>query len=275
MVTEPFPIVNVSRRPVNMSDPNKLPEHVAIIMDGNGRWAKRRGMPRVFGHQQGAERVGDVVEVAGELGIKALTLYTFSEENWERPADEIQALFGLLTSYLKKETPRLVEKNVRLRMIGAVERLPEACQALLAEAAEQTASNDGLQLTLALSYGGRSEIVAACREIAQDVAAGLLDPSQITQATVAQHMGASDLPDPDLLIRTSGELRVSNFLLWQIAYTELYFTPVNWPDFGKEQFMEAIRAFQQRDRRYGRVDSEHGYQVRGDLLSAESRGMSC
>lgn len=258
-----------------MSEPNKLPAHVAVIMDGNGRWAKRRGMPRVFGHQQGAERVGEVVEIAGEMGIKALTLYTFSEENWDRPADEIEALFGLLASYLKKETARLVEKNVRFRTIGEVSRLPLACRELLEEAAARTASNDGLHLTLALSYGGRSEIVTACRRLAEEVAAGALAPADITPETLSQRMGAADLPDPDLLIRTSGELRLSNFLLWQIAYTELYFTSVNWPDFGKEQFLEAVRAYQQRDRRYGRIESGNSFDVHAGILSVASRGLPC
>lgn len=237
-----------------------IPAHIAIIMDGNGRWARRIKMPRVFGHRKGAERVRDVVEASGELGVKALTLYAFSEENWERPADEVSTLMGLLTTYLKKEIKHLHEKNVRLRSIGSIGKLPEECQKQLILGQELTKNNTGLQLTLALSYGGRSEMVEACRRVAERVAAGEMRPEDVTDAEIEKHLGTEGLPDPDLLIRTSGEQRISNFLLWQIAYTEFYFTNVHWPDFTKEHFFAAIEAFQDRKRRFGRVETEPAFE---------------
>ena len=233
---------------------NIMPKHVAIIMDGNGRWAKERSKPRVFGHKAGAQRVRDVVEASSELGIKALTLYAFSEENWGRPEAEVSALFQLLMSYLKSEVAKLKKENVRLSAIGKLERLPLECQKLIAQAQESTEHNDGLVLTLALSYGSRTEIVDCCRKVAQRVAAKELEVADIDQALVSQHLYTAGSADPDLVIRTSGEQRISNFLLWQIAYAELFFSPVYWPDFTKERYLEAIHAFQQRQRRFGKID---------------------
>jgi undecaprenyl diphosphate synthase len=224
-------------------------------MDGNGRWAQEKSKPRVFGHQEGGKKVSDVIEAAIESGVKALTLYAFSEENWGRPQHEVNALFQLLTSYLEREVLKLNRENIRFRAIGNLKRLPERCQNLIAKAEQETLQNDRLILTLALSYGSRSEIVESCRSIGFKIKSGLLDPSEINHDVFAQHLYANNdgLADPDLLIRTSGEQRISNFLLWQIAYTELYFSPVFWPDFSKEHFKEAIRDYQNRQRRYGKV----------------------
>ena len=231
-----------------------LPAHVAIIMDGNGRWAKRQLMPRILGHRKGAERVREVVNAAGELGVSALTLFAFSEENWTRPAEEVDGLMQLLEAYLEREVQKLHEKNVQLRCIGDRAKLPLRSQAMIHQGEALMRDNTGLKLTIALSYGGRSEIVSACRKLAAQVAAGQIDPSDIDQDMFAANLHTSDLPDPDLLIRTSGELRISNFLLWQMAYTEMFFTPVLWPDFTRQNFVEALRSFQCRTRRFGGVD---------------------
>lgn len=236
-----------------------LPDHVAIIMDGNGRWAKRQFMPRIIGHRKGAERVREVVNAAGELGIKALTLYAFSEENWGRPRDEVDGLMQLLEAYLEREIHRLNDKNVQLRIIGDRSRLPARTQALVEEGETLMFHNQGLKLIIALSYGGRSEIVDACRRLAEQVAAGLIRVEDIDQGLFSQHLQTSDLPDPDLLIRTSGEQRISNFLLWQMAYTEFVFTPVLWPEFSKQHFYDAIKAFQRRCRRFGGVAPEQKF----------------
>ena len=231
-----------------------IPGHVAIIMDGNGRWAKERNKPRVFGHKEGAHRVRDIVEACGEIGVKALTLYAFSEENWARPENEVSALFQLLISYLKNEVGKLNNEGVKLTAIGKIDRLPLECQKLIAQARESTKHNDGMTLTLALSYSARTEIVDCCRKVAQQIATGQLRLDQIDQELVGQHLYTAGLSDPDFLIRTSGEQRISNFLLWQIAYSELYFSPVYWPDFTKERFYEAIRIYQMRQRRFGKID---------------------
>jgi undecaprenyl diphosphate synthase len=231
-----------------------VPHHVAIIMDGNGRWAQSRGRPRIFGHKEGAKRVRDVLEAAGECGVKALTLFAFSEENWSRPEAEVTALLGLLVQYLKKEVAELHAKKVKLRFIGDLARLPANCQALLTRSEKLTESNSGIVLTIALSYSGRMDMVKACQSIAEKVQRGELNPEDIDQEVVAQNMFTKDLPDPDLLIRTSGEQRISNFLLWQLAYTELYFSPVFWPEFDKACFLEAICSYSNRARRFGRVD---------------------
>ena len=231
-----------------------MPGHVAIIMDGNGRWARARNKPRVFGHKEGAQRVRDIVEASGELGIKALTLYAFSEENWGRPPAEVSALFQLLVSYLRSEVAKLNKERVKFRAIGKIDRLPLECQKLIAEAQQATQDNDRLTLTLALSYGSRTEIVDCCQRVAERVAAGELRLEEIDQALISQHLYTAGLDDPDFLIRTSGEQRISNFLLWQIAYAELYFSPVYWPDFTRERFYEAIQAYQQRQRRFGKID---------------------
>lgn len=232
-------------------DPQKLPRHVAVIMDGNGRWAKQRGLQRVRGHQQGAEAVRRIVRASRKMGIQWLTLYAFSEENWQRPKREIQALMRLLGRFLKGELDEMLANGIRLRAIGRIHKLPADTRRLLEETIRKTAVNDRMVLTLALSYGGRQEITDAVGRLARQAAEGLLDPARISQAHIAAHLYAADMPDPDLLIRTSGELRISNFLLWQIAYTELYITPTLWPDFGEEEFRGAIAEFQQRERRFG------------------------
>ncbi|MFO8091397.1 MAG: isoprenyl transferase [Desulfatiglandaceae bacterium] len=230
---------------------NKQPVHVAIIMDGNGRWAKQRGMSRIKGHRKGADAVRSVVRACREAGIKWLTLYAFSEENWKRPRKEIHALMGLLGTYLKSELEELQENGIRLRCIGRIDKLPTPARKALVEAMSVTASNTDMQLTLALSYGGRQELVDAFTTIAEDLRRGNLDPENITEELISQHLYAPDMPEPDLLIRTSGEQRISNFLLWQIAYTEFYLTSCLWPDFGKEEFIKALKEFHKRKRRFG------------------------
>ena len=230
--------------------------HLAIIMDGNGRWAAARGLPRVLGHRAGAAAVRRVVESCCELGVKALTLYAFSWENRDRPTDEIQELMWLLDEFLRRETPTLLANEVRLRAIGRLDELPANVLARLRQVSDRTASFQRMTLTLALSYGGRQEIVDAARRLADQVRRGALEPSQINEARFAAALYAPDLPDPDLLIRTSGEQRLSNFLLWQSSYTELYVTPKLWPDFSKEDLVEAIAEFERRERRFGRVAPE-------------------
>jgi undecaprenyl diphosphate synthase len=230
-----------------------IPRHVAIIMDGNGRWAQRRGLARTAGHEAGADTVREIVRSCRELGVEVLTLYSFSTENWARPEDEVQALMDLLGRYLREETGELMRQGVRLRAIGETWRLPNWVQTLLAAAEEVTRENTGMELLLALSYGGRAELVGAMRRLAEEVAAGRLRPEDIDEAAISGELYTAGLPDPDLLIRTSGDLRVSNFLLWQIAYAELYVTPVSWPDFRKPDLLEAFAAFAQRKRRFGGV----------------------
>ena len=227
------------------------PAHVAIIMDGNGRWAQQRGLPRVAGHRRGAEAVRTAVEGARELKIRYLTLYAFSSENWKRPRAEVDDLMGLLRVYLRRELAELHRNDVRVRFIG--DRVPLAADivALLTEAERLTERNRALNLVIALNYGARDEIVQATRRIAADVAAGRLAPEAIDEATYSRYLQTAEIPDPDLLIRTSGEQRLSNFLLWQSAYTELVFTSTLWPDFSKQSLIDAVREFQQRDRRYG------------------------
>ncbi|MDM7926385.1 MAG: isoprenyl transferase [bacterium] len=232
------------------------PRHIAIIMDGNGRWAKKRGLPRVMGHHEGIRSVRAVVEACGELGIEVLTLYTFSTENWRRPADEVSALMKLLLKTIQKEIADLVKNNVRLTVIGDFGRLPEGAAQGMEKAIEATRSNTGLNLNLALNYGGREELVRAVRSIAVRVREGLLDPETITGGTVQDHLYTAGMPDPDLLIRTSGELRISNFLLWQLAYTEIYVTDVLWPDFRKADLLEAIESYRNRERRFGKVSEQ-------------------
>lgn len=228
-----------------------LPTHVAIIMDGNGRWAKARNLPRVEGHRHGVESVRAVVRACGELGINYLTLYAFSVENWNRPKDEVDTLMKYLARFLKTEIGELNRSNVRLEVIGQIYRLPEFVQEQLRKTQAALAKNNGLTLILALSYGGRTEIIEAVRSIAAKVKAGKLDPEEITEQVVAQHLYTRNYPDPDLLIRTSGEMRVSNFLLWQISYAELVVTPTLWPDFRKPQFYEALEEYTRRHRRFG------------------------
>jgi undecaprenyl diphosphate synthase len=233
------------------ADPPPSPAHVAIIMDGNGRWARARGLTRTAGHKRGAEATRAVVTGAVELGIAYLTLYGFSSENWKRPAAEIYDLMGLLRLYLRSEIAELRKNGIRLRVIGDRERFAPDIVALIEDAEAQTRDNAALTLTMALSYGGRSEITAAARMIAGDVAAGRIRPEDVTEETVANRLATAGIPDPDLVIRTSGEKRLSNFLLWQTAYSELVFTDKLWPDFTKQDLEDAIREFHRRERRYG------------------------
>ena len=232
---------------------DQVPRHVAIIMDGNGRWAEGRGLPRIRGHQAGAESVRAAVRASRDTGVEFLTLYAFSAENWTRPQEEITGLMQLLRRFLRSEVRELHENRVRLRIIGHMEELPVGVQKDLEQAMEETRHYTDGTLTLALSYGGRHEIVDATRKIARAVAEGRLDPEAITSDTIAANLYAPDIPDPDFMIRTSGEMRISNFLLWQLSYAELYVTDVLWPDFREEHFKEALEDYALRNRRYGGV----------------------
>jgi undecaprenyl diphosphate synthase len=237
-------------------DTNRLPVHVAVIMDGNGRWARRRGQERIFGHHQGVKAVRKVVEAAGELGIKYLTLYAFSTENWNRPDDEVSALMDIMVESLNNETETLLKNNISITVIGDLNRLSEKVRIRLRDTIRITAGCSRMKLVVALSYSSRWEISEACRKIAHSVKDGLLNPEDITEDTVIQNLETSAIPDPELMIRTSGEKRISNFLLWQLAYTELYFTEKLWPDFGKEDFYKAVADFQKRERRYGKTSEQ-------------------
>lgn len=233
-----------------------IPSHVAVIMDGNGRWAKQKGGLRIFGHQSAITAVRETVEAAAEVGVQYLTLYAFSTENWSRPAHEVMALMQLLVHTIRQETPTLLKNNIRLQAIGQIENLPASCQKELAEAIELTKAGTGMTLLLALSYSGRWDLMQATRRAAVEVAAGRLQPEQITEETVAGFLSTAGIPDPELLIRTSGEQRISNFLLWQLAYTELYITNLLWPDFRREHFYDALLAYQQRERRFGKTSEQ-------------------
>jgi undecaprenyl diphosphate synthase len=230
-----------------------IPRHVAIIMDGNGRWAKERLMPRPFGHRSGMKAVREVVEGAIQAGLEHLSLYAFSLENWQRPATEVSALMSLLEEYIAREADELQERGVRVRVLGALERLTPAASEAVTRVMGQTAHNDRLTLNLFISYGSRAEILRAARLLAEDARAGRIDPGQIDEEAFAARLYTADMPDPDLLIRTSGEQRISNFLLWQVAYTELFISRVLWPDFGRRELYEAILDYQNRERRFGRV----------------------
>jgi undecaprenyl diphosphate synthase len=234
----------------------QLPRHIAIIMDGNGRWAKEKGQDRLYGHYHGVESVRDIVEGCAELGVGYLTLYAFSTENWDRPEDEVTGLMELLVDTIKKEVATLNKNNIKLHVIGDIKMLPDYARNELNEAMEQTAKNTGLHLIMALSYSSRWEITEAVKHIAMDVKNGNLDPEFIDQQTVQKYLCTSNFPDPELMIRTSGEYRISNFLLYQIAYSELYFTDVRWPDFRKEKLYEAILDFQGRERRFGKTSEQ-------------------
>jgi len=229
----------------------RLPRHLAIIMDGNGRWAEQRGLPRIVGHQRGVEVVKAVVEECRRLGIDYLTLYAFSSENWGRPAAEVSALMELLCRYLEGELQAMLGGRIRLQVIGETARLPQAARQILEQAIARTAANDGMVLTLALSYGSRDEIVRAVRALVAEARAGELEPEAVDEELIGRHLDTSGLPDPDLLIRTSGEMRISNFLLWQVAYSELYFTDVLWPDFDGAQLRRALDEYAGRQRRFG------------------------
>jgi undecaprenyl diphosphate synthase len=234
----------------------KLPHHIAIIMDGNGRWAKKNMLKRGMGHEKGAESVRAVVKTCRELGIQYLTLYAFSVENWQRPKNEVRALISLLETYLRSELGEMKETGIRLFTIGDTGKLPEAVRDLLSRAMEETSGNSGMVLNLALSYGGRDEIVRAVRGILRDSRSLEITDETITKEFFSQYLYTADMPDPDLLIRTSGEYRLSNFLLWQVAYTELYFTDVLWPDFSKDDLIEAIMNYQRRERRFGLISDQ-------------------
>jgi undecaprenyl diphosphate synthase len=242
-------------------DKSNLPSHIAIIMDGNGRWAKKKGALRVFGHSNAIQSVRDVAEGCAELGIKYLTLYAFSTENWGRPQDEVNALMQLLINTIRSEIKTLNSNNIKLKSIGNIKDLPASCQKELAEAIESTKNNSGLTLILALSYSGRWELTEAVKKISEEVAQGKLNSGNITEEIFSKYLNTSGIPDPELLIRTSGEMRISNFLLWQLAYTELYFTNVLWPDFRKEHLLEAISSYQKRERRFGKISEQVNPQV--------------
>ncbi len=233
-------------------DKSRLPKHIAIIMDGNGRWAKERGYDRIFGHQNGVTSVRETTEAAAEVGIEYLTLYAFSTENWSRPQSEVDALMELLIDTIEKETPTLNKNNVRLMAIGDLSRLPKGAREKLQRCISQTSSNTGLSLVLALSYSSRWEITNAIKIICNDIANGKYSPDEINEELISNNLTTKSIPDPDLMIRTSGEERISNFLLWQLAYTELYFTQIHWPEFRKENLYQAICEFQKRERRFGK-----------------------
>jgi undecaprenyl diphosphate synthase len=235
---------------------NKLPSHVAIIMDGNGRWARQRGLDRVFGHQQGVKSLREVIETAAELGIKYLTLYAFSTENWGRPDEEVSALMGIMVQSLNKETETLLKNNIKLKAIGDVERLAVDVRERLNETINQTSVSTGLTLIVALSYSSRWEITEAAKRMFSDLNSGRMNLDAISELNFEKYLTTYGIPDPELMIRTSGELRISNFLLWQLAYTELYFTDKLWPDFGKEDFYIAIIDFQKRERRFGKTSEQ-------------------
>jgi len=234
-------------------DLKRLPTHIAIIMDGNGRWAQKRLLNRILGHEKGSETVRAVVTSSREIGISVLTLYAFSTENWQRSSVEVSALMSLLKKFLISEKPVMMTHDIRLNAIGQVERLPQDVQKILFQTIEATQDNQGMQLNLALSYGGRAEIVRMTQILAEMAASGALDPHSITEQTIADHLYTRNLPDPDLMIRTSGEMRISNFLLWQIAYSELHITPTLWPDFSQDEYLDIIKDYQQRVRRFGAV----------------------
>lgn len=235
---------------------DRIPRHIAIIMDGNGRWAKKQGLARMFGHKQGVETVHRITEAAAELGIGYLTLYAFSTENWNRPKEEVDALMALLVDTIVKETPTLMKNNIVLQTIGDISRLPEATRKKFLECIEQTSQNTGLTLIIALSYSARWELIQAAKNIASAVEQGQLRLEEINEEVLANHLTTANVPDPDLLIRTSGELRISNFLLWQLAYSEMYFTSCLWPEFTNEEFYHAIVDYQSRERRFGKTSEQ-------------------
>jgi undecaprenyl diphosphate synthase len=240
----------------NEIDCTRLPSHVAIIMDGNGRWARQRGLDRIFGHQQGVNAVREIIETAAELGIRFLTLYAFSNENWGRPDEEVSALMGIMVQSLSNETDTLLKNNIMLKAIGDMERLSNDVRERLLETIELTSVSTGLNLIIALSYSSRWEIAMAARKISTDVKEGTLNPLTITEENFEKYLTTVGIPDPELMIRTSGELRISNFLLWQAAYAEFYFTDTLWPDFGKDDFYNAIIDFQKRERRFGKTSEQ-------------------
>ena len=244
-----------------------IPEHIAIIMDGNGRWAQKKGNIRLHGHKAGVESVRDVTESCAQLGVKYLTLYAFSTENWNRPSAEVNGLMKLLVQALRDEADRLRENDIKLVTIGQIERLPDKCQRQLLEVKNMTKDNSRMQLCLALSYSGRWDITEAVKHIAQDVQTGILDPDRINDELISSYLSTASIPDPDLIIRTSGEYRISNFLLWQLAYSELYITETYWPDFRRDELYDGIRSFQKRDRRYGKVRNGHNKSMSATVIN--------
>ena len=237
-------------------DKNRVPKHIAIIMDGNGRWAKARGLDRSEGHRQGVDSVHTVVRAASDLGVSYLTMYTFSVENWNRPKEEVEALMSIMVWAIERETPDLMKNNVRLLTIGDEKGLPEEPRQRLLKCIEQTSKNTGISLVLAINYSSKSEIENAVKQIVIDAKSGILKTDEITDQLISNHLTTKGIPDPDLLIRTGGEIRISNFLLWQLAYAELYFTETYWPDFGKEDLEKAILAYQIRERRFGKTSEQ-------------------
>ncbi len=235
-------------------DQNCLPKQVAVIMDGNGRWAQQRGFPRVMGHRRGVDALKGLLRCCRDWGIPGLTAYAFSTENWGRPSEEVAFLMALFERVLRRELAEMMSEQVRIRFVGNLTALPDSLQSEIAIAMEQTAKNTGIEFTVATNYGGRQEIVCACRAIAQQVQNGELTPEEVNEELFTQHLYTANLPDPDLLIRTSGEMRISNFLLWQLAYAEIYVTETLWPDFDRSAFHQALRAYQQRDRRFGKIN---------------------
>jgi len=242
------------RRQEALKRRGNLPEHVAIIMDGNGRWALKHGRQRAYGHAIGIQSVRTITESCAELGIAYLTLYTFSTENWNRPQSEVNAIMDLLVKTIRSELDTLMKNNVRLNVIGEMERLPDDCRLELEHAIDQTSGNTGLTLTLAISYSGRWELVETVRRIANDALMGKLDPADIDESTIERHLATAGMPDPDLLIRTGGDLRISNFLLWQIAYAEIFVAPITWPEFRRRHLYRILKNFQDRERRFGRLN---------------------
>jgi undecaprenyl diphosphate synthase len=241
---------------VQQINTDKLPAHVAIIMDGNGRWARQRGMDRIFGHQQGVNALREVIEAAAELKIKFLTVYAFSTENWGRPDDEVSALMGIMVQSLNKETGTLIKNNIRLTAIGDTERLSDDVRERLMETIDLTSGATGLNLIAAMSYSSRWELTEAAKKLSAEIIMGNIDPGSVNESSFEKYLTTYGIPDPELMIRTSGEIRISNFLLWQIAYTELYFTEILWPDFSKEEFYKAIIDFQKRERRFGKTSEQ-------------------
>ena len=248
--------MTMSPQPTTASTSLRIPEHVAIIMDGNGRWAKQRGLPRTDGHIRGQDALRATLRAAAEFGIRYLTVYAFSTENWSRPQEEVDALMNLLVSAIHSETPSLIEEGVRLEAIGNLSRLPEQAQQALRESIQATVACERITLIVALSYSSRDEILRATQQIAREVAAGTLSPESLTEETITAHLDTAAFPDPDLLIRTGGEERISNYLLWQAAYAELFFSSVYWPDFGREPLREALEAYTARERRFGKTSEQ-------------------
>ncbi len=232
---------------------DRLPHHVAVIMDGNGRWAKRQGLPRIMGHRRGADILKDLLRCCSDWGISALTAYAFSTENWGRPLEEVDFLMSLFERILRRELKEMMQEDVRIRFVGDLSLLPKSLQEEIAQSMADTAKNQGIQFTVATNYGGRQEIIQACQAIAHQVQTGEIQPSDITEDLFAKHLYTAEVGDPDLLIRTSGEMRISNFLLWQLAYAEIYITETLWPDFDRQEFHQALVSYQKRDRRFGKV----------------------